>query len=444
MLFCLLSINIYSQQDLMPAFPDEITYQGDRAYFNGSPFTGILVDKNSNAKLGEFRDGLKNGMFTEYYSKGKKKSEGNFINGMKEGKHLEWFENKILKSESNYSNGKKNGLFTEWFSNGNKAFEGNFSDDKENRTHIYWYENGAKKSEQEFMNNEPNGKLLIWYENGQLTKELYYEYGKVKNGNYTTYLETGLKDKEEYFENGRKINEGIYRGEDLFVYLTEYYPTGEKKTEGETKNGIKQGIWIEWYINGNKKREIKFNDGVIAEVLFENKNDPAFSIKKIRKPGSYILREINHLKKDTTYIMVLLNFEIKSNTNTTNSEITNRLKSEFLFCLGNFNIMADEQILNNLDKAISYHVELSNMGYEIKRFNNSVFPGTYNYTGRIGINMKIKDIKNGRSILNDSFSGAKAYTYPFFKSDVDVLLALPSEICTDISNGIKKISNLNQ
>jgi len=62
------------------------------------------------------------------------------------------------------------------------------------------------------------------------------------------------------------------------------------------------------------------------------------------------------------------------------------------------------------------------LAYKIDNHNN-------NYAGRIGINMKITDITNGKSILNDTFSGSKAYFYPEFKSNLDVLLALPSEVC---------------
>ncbi|MDP3359644.1 MAG: hypothetical protein Q8S41_09885 [Lutibacter sp.] len=87
----------FSQQALLPIFSREISYHGDRAYFNGSPFTGLLVEEKTNKKLGEFKNGYKNGLFTEYYANGKKKSTGNFVNGTKEGEHSEWHNNSILK-----------------------------------------------------------------------------------------------------------------------------------------------------------------------------------------------------------------------------------------------------------------------------------------------------------------------------------------------------------
>ena len=74
---------------------------GAIAYFADSPFTGILVAEKTNKKLGEFKNGYKNGMFTEYYSSGKKKSECKYLNGQKDGKYITYLENgkKITKVE---------------------------------------------------------------------------------------------------------------------------------------------------------------------------------------------------------------------------------------------------------------------------------------------------------------------------------------------------------
>ena len=101
--FTIIFINpCFAQQDLLPAFTNEISYSGDIVYFDGLPFTGLLVDEKTNKKMGEYRNGYRNGMFTEYYANGQKKTEGKFINGVKDGIHTEWFENKQLKSSYMY------------------------------------------------------------------------------------------------------------------------------------------------------------------------------------------------------------------------------------------------------------------------------------------------------------------------------------------------------
>jgi len=60
----LIAIPCFSQQNLLPAFTNEISYRGGKAYFNGIPFTGVLIDEKTSDKLGKFNKGYKNGVFT--------------------------------------------------------------------------------------------------------------------------------------------------------------------------------------------------------------------------------------------------------------------------------------------------------------------------------------------------------------------------------------------
>jgi tetratricopeptide (TPR) repeat protein len=116
----------FSQQDLLPAFPREIRGAGtneDIAYFipENRPFTGIVVDEKTKRKLGEYANGYRNGIFTEYYPNGKKRSEGKYINGVKNGDHIEWYENGNKKVLTTYMDGKQNGAASEWLANGQKV-----------------------------------------------------------------------------------------------------------------------------------------------------------------------------------------------------------------------------------------------------------------------------------------------------------------------------------
>ena len=62
--------------------------------------------------------------------------------------------------EENYKEGKKNGKWTNWYENGSKYAEGFYKDDKlDNKT--TYYEDGRIR----------NGKVTYWYENGQIKSE---------------------------------------------------------------------------------------------------------------------------------------------------------------------------------------------------------------------------------------------------------------------------------
>ncbi len=218
----LLISTCFAQQDLLPAFPREISYQGERAFLNGSPFTGILVSENTFIKWGEFRNGYKNGIFTEFYTNGNKKSEGHFVNGIKKGLHSEW------------------------------------------------YENGKKNKEQNYVQGNLDGKSIEWYSNGQIKVEYLFLSGGIKTGYYTSYFENGQKHKQEYYIGGILKSEGTYEGDYLFKKSVEYYPEGQKKVEGFTKNGLRDGIWTEWFNTGEKKKELKYVNGTITSVIYEN------------------------------------------------------------------------------------------------------------------------------------------------------------------------------
>ena len=54
------------------------------------------------------------GLATDYYESGEKKSEVHFKNGKLDGLRSEWYENGQKSSEQNYKDGKENGLATWW------------------------------------------------------------------------------------------------------------------------------------------------------------------------------------------------------------------------------------------------------------------------------------------------------------------------------------------
>jgi antitoxin component YwqK of YwqJK toxin-antitoxin module len=297
----------FSQQDLLPAFPNEISGEGverNLAYFipENRPFTGIVVDEKTKKKLGQYLNGYKNGLFTSYFKNNKKMQEGTYNYGIKEGTHAEWYESGNKKSEISFFNGKfngtysewypngnkkinasytdgiKNGLHTEWIENGNKKseityslgklnglytlwngngskkYEGRYVNEEKDGLHQDWYESGIKKSETSYTLGKRNGTYSEWFPNSQMKSKLTYANGNVEDGTYIVYLDTGEKEKEMTYKNGVKINEGVYKDGYLYSLNTVYYEDNKsKKTEGYLKDGARDGEWTAWHENGNKK-----------------------------------------------------------------------------------------------------------------------------------------------------------------------------------------------
>lgn len=248
----------FSQQDKLPAFVHEISYKGDVAYFQGSRFNGILVNEK-RIQIGEFRNGLKNGLFLEFHKNDRKKLEGQYVNGIKEGLHHEWFENGNKMSEFTFLNGKLNGQFTEWYRNGNKKLGGNYSNDKFDGKIIEYFEDGKTKNTMQFLRGKKHGKYSEWHKNGILKKEISYNDDKISYGTIIEYDELGQKYSEMESKLGVIISELYYHDGKLITYYD--YTLGQKKSEGIQVSGVREGIWIEWYDNGQKLFEGEYSKG---------------------------------------------------------------------------------------------------------------------------------------------------------------------------------------
>ena len=83
----------------------------------------------------------------------------NYINGKQEGFLTKFFEKTgIKKEETFYKDGVQQGLWTEWYSDGQKKRERNFSGGERDSVWTTWYKNGNKKLQATYLNGKLNGK----------------------------------------------------------------------------------------------------------------------------------------------------------------------------------------------------------------------------------------------------------------------------------------------
>ena len=88
---------------------------------------------------------------TSFYPDGGKKMEGSFKNDLRDGTWSYWYSNGNLWSRGNYEKGNEKGIKTVWHENGQKYYEG-YSD------------NGVRK-----------GIWKYWDETGKIIKEINYD-----------------------------------------------------------------------------------------------------------------------------------------------------------------------------------------------------------------------------------------------------------------------------
>ena len=149
---------------------------------------------------------IEDGISTEWYENGQKKSEENFKEGARDGKSSMWYEDGQIEEEGNFINGKNHGLFTRWRNSGQKREEATFKDGELDGLMTEWYENGQKKSENTFKDGKQDGLTTVWYENGQKKGEGTFKDGK-QEGKWTGWYENGQKEGEVTFKDGELISE---------------------------------------------------------------------------------------------------------------------------------------------------------------------------------------------------------------------------------------------
>ena len=127
-----------------------------------------------------------NGEYTEYNNKGVPLIRG-------------WFKKN-----------KKDGLWSEFFENGNKKSQIEFSastlSEKKNGHFKYWYNSGKIKSTGEYKNNLEHGTFLSWNETGSLQYEENYHLGE-KDGEWKVFWKNGKLKFKDTYKNGKLISE---------------------------------------------------------------------------------------------------------------------------------------------------------------------------------------------------------------------------------------------
>ena len=138
---------------------EEETYQSLNTYrFDANSSENKLMEYNNSSELDDLikiKNNVpnKNGLITEYYEVGTRKSEINYENGVKNGLSRTWFSDGVLKEEKGYSDDRFHGQFRALWNTGDLRISG-------------FYNNGKQHGEWILYDKEGNPMPSIYYENG--------------------------------------------------------------------------------------------------------------------------------------------------------------------------------------------------------------------------------------------------------------------------------------
>ncbi len=277
---------------------------------------GNLVDRE---KINRYdNNGLKTGVWKEYYESFRVKKESNYKNDLLDGYYKEYYQNGSLRITLLYREGKlvqenlqdeelveydtiynekgnvkeirivKNGrpwginkkyndsgrleLYSIYDEKGKLIEEGGVDEDG-NREGIWqeYFENGAVKAKGKYIKNLKEGKWEFYYKNGTIEQVGKYERNRY-SGLWQWYYENGNLWKEEEYYNGRE--EGIYIEYDEYseIIVQGEYFDGEREGEWEINvgditekgnyvTGLRDGKWKAYYDNGTLYFEGEYIQG---------------------------------------------------------------------------------------------------------------------------------------------------------------------------------------
>ena len=218
-------------------------------------------DKDKNLyKIGNLKDGLKEGKWTFYYLERDRKllqKEIEYKNGVENGKFSEFYLYGGLKKEGQYINGNKEGEWKTYDKDGDIILKESYKNGQLHGEFERRIKSHSIRIFGQYINGKREGK---WCKTDDWsTIKLNYKDG-VKDGKYSISKLVGMCPEEDYypvksfngeFKNGRR--EGKW---------TFYYLEGELKEEREYKNGSRNGLCKEYSKEGKIERISNYKAGI--------------------------------------------------------------------------------------------------------------------------------------------------------------------------------------
>ena len=218
-------------------------------------YTTEYIDVTFNAGFMEGR--------WEYFKKNELSEYRTYKNGYLDGECGELRPNGDRKETGFFKNGKKDGLWTEYYSDEEPKQSDTFVEG-DLRKRVTYYTDGSVESERNFLNKKEHGQEKHYkWDTKKLTTEKNYENGK-QVGKQMQYYSSNQND---YIQLSNYSKNGKLDGK----YTETYAETGKMKVEGVYKEGKKEGVWKYGTLKGTVSKEEKYEAGKLTETKkFEN------------------------------------------------------------------------------------------------------------------------------------------------------------------------------
>ena len=263
---------------------------------------------------GFFKDGLPDGIWTYWNTKGEKDFDFDFGSGLEHIALEDLVEREsmfyklgdetpftgIITQENPAADylflgrtkeGKKDGQWVKWFPGGKDVPEIILVDVPDPEPDLPW--SGGKQEQGGYKDGEKHGVWTEWYDNEHIKSHGNYDSG-IMNGHWTFFHKNGIKEKEGTLADGNadglwvfwdeesnKVQEGVFSDGTKEGQWTAWFIDG-RLTEGYYANGKKDATWTSWWDHERTRKEMQGayrNGKMVDKWFFYDKNG---NLKEIR------------------------------------------------------------------------------------------------------------------------------------------------------------------
>ncbi|MBI5494229.1 MAG: hypothetical protein HY904_04325 [Deltaproteobacteria bacterium] len=198
---------------------------------------------------GEYRGGLKHGMWRRVLAGGGTGALGMFVDGLEEGPWEVSDETGRKVEDIPYLKGQRHGVYQRFHANGVIAEDGRYVRGRREGPWTWKHAHGGVEMSGYFYADRRDGTWRFRAPDGHLTQEGTFRDGE-KTGTWVTYHDDGSPAAREEFERGVPHGASVT-----------YFPGGVLRSEGQHAHGQHHGAWRTWHENGNLATEGAYVDG---------------------------------------------------------------------------------------------------------------------------------------------------------------------------------------
>lgn len=235
------------------------------------PFTGHTMYNMT------YRNGLRHGAYSAYFSDCKKGQEANFANDTLIGPYVKYYWSGKVHTKGNMDMRSTTGVLDIFYANGNIRKREEYRNGKQ-YAYMEYDVNGTLTEERKTIHGELTGTKYFYGSEDQLlsreqtldgkrhgTSEYFYANGAKKSKE--TYRNDTLQSDTIWFQNGKLSAISSYKNGSKTGICKEYYPTGVLRVEQMFVNGVEEGMYKSYFANGRIYNEGQFKNGELSGDL---------------------------------------------------------------------------------------------------------------------------------------------------------------------------------